>query len=244
MVLRAHMAIQSDMTIRSHTATRLYTTIRSHTTMRSQMILRAAMLLLSGLLTVNMGHAGDTSMDIHRQWSVCQYKTLASRKDECFAALSQQAQEQAESHPDRADYLIWSAMVDSSWAGVKDGMEALNLAGQAKSSLEKAIALDPHALNGAAYTILGVLYYQVPGWPLGFGDDKKAEQYLKTALKMNPASIDANFFYGDFLLKAGRKGEARQYLTSALNASPRPGREIADLGRRVEAEKALAQLKY
>ncbi|AUC42801.1 hypothetical protein D083_2452 [Dickeya solani RNS 08.23.3.1.A] len=213
-------------------------------TIRSHMILRSTLLLLSGLLTVNMGHASDMSMDIHRQWSVCQYKTLASRKEECFAALSQQAQEQAESHPARADYLIWSAMVDSSWAGVKDGMEALNLAGQAKSTLEKAIALDPHALNGAAYTILGVLYYQVPGWPLGFGDEKKAEQYLKTALKMNPANIDANFFYGDFLLKAGRKSEARQYLTAALNAAPRPGREIADLGRRAEAGKALVQLKY
>lgn len=218
--------------------------LRAHMIIRSHMILRTAMLLLGGLLTVNMGYASDTSMDIHRQWSVCQYKTLASRKEECFAALSQQAQEQAESHPDRADYLIWSAMVDSSWAGVKDGMEALNLAGQAKSTLEKAIALDPHALNGAAYTILGVLYYQVPGWPLGFGDEKKAEQYLKMALKINPASIDANFFYGDFLLKAGRKNEARQYLTAAQNAAPRPGREIADLGRRAEAEKALVQLKY
>ncbi|ATO35355.1 hypothetical protein DZA65_04301 [Dickeya dianthicola] len=207
-------------------------------------VIRPTILLLSGLLTVNIGHAGEMSMDIHRQWSVCQYKTPASRKEACFAALSQQAQEQAESHPARADYLIWSAMVDSSWAGVKDGMEALNLAGQAKSTLEKAIALDPHALNGAAYTILGVLYYQVPGWPLGFGDDKKAEQYLKTALKINPANIDANFFYGDFLLKAGRKSEARQYLTAALAAPPRPGREIADLGRRAETENALAQLKY
>ncbi|RNM09943.1 hypothetical protein EF878_00930 [Dickeya undicola] len=211
---------------------------------RSPRLLQATMLLLGGLLAIHMGYASAMSMDIHRQWSVCQYKTLPSRKDECFAALSQQAQEQVENHPDRADYLIWSAMVDSSWAGVKDGMDALNLAGQAKSTLEKAIALDPNALNGAAYTILGVLYYQVPGWPLGFGDDKKAEKYLKTALKINPANIDANFFYGDFLLKAGRKNEARQYLTTALNASPRSGREIADLGRHVEAEKALAQLKH
>ncbi|GAB7196540.1 hypothetical protein [Dickeya ananatis] len=60
---------------------------------------------------------------------------------------------------------------------------------------------------------------------------------------MNPTSIDANFFYGDFLLKAGRKSEARQYLSTALTVAPRPGREIADQGRRAEAEKALAQLR-
>ncbi|ACT08938.1 TPR repeat-containing protein [Dickeya chrysanthemi Ech1591] len=207
------------------------------------MTLRSMVLLLGGLLAADMVYASDMSMDIHRQWSVCQYKTPASQKEACFAALSQQAQELAENHPTRADYLIWSAMVESSWAGVKDGMEALNLAGQAKNLLEKAIVLDPQALNGAAYTILGVLYYQVPGWPLGFGDDKKAERYLKTALKISPASIDANFFYGDFLLKTGRKSEARQYLTTALATTPRPGREIADQGRRAEAEKALAQLR-
>ncbi|MGM3223492.1 tetratricopeptide repeat protein [Dickeya zeae] len=207
------------------------------------MTLRSMVLLFGGLLTTGMTYAADMSMDIHRQWSVCQYRTPASMKEACFATLSRQAQELAENYPNRADYLISSAMVESSWAGVKDGMEALNLAGQAKSLLEQAIVIDPQALNGAAYTILGVLYYQVPGWPLGFGDDKKAERYLKTALKMNPTSIDANFFYGDFLLKAGRKSEARQYLNTALTTAPRPGREIADQGRRAEAEKALAQLR-
>ena len=56
-------------------------------------------------------------------------------------------------------------------------------------------------LNGSVYTSLGSLYYQVPGWPIGFGSDKKAESYLKKALAVNPDGMDPNYFYGDFMLQ-------------------------------------------
>ena len=38
------------------------------------------------------------------------------------------------------------------------------------------MAIDPKALDGSAYASLGSLFYQVPGWPIGFGDDKKAAE--------------------------------------------------------------------
>ncbi|MFA3781275.1 hypothetical protein [Yersinia sp. 1652 StPb PI] len=75
----------------------------------------------------------------------------------------------------RADLLIWSAIVKSSWAGEKGGLGALDLVKDAKVKLELAIKLDANALDGSAYTSLGTLYYQVLGWPIGFGDKKQAE---------------------------------------------------------------------
>ncbi|MNY67214.1 Tetratricopeptide repeat protein [compost metagenome] len=82
----------------------------------------------------------------------------------------------------------------------------------------------------------------MPGWPVGFGDDEKAEQLLKQALAINPNGIDPNYFYGDFLLDQGRKDEARAYLDKALAAPSRPGREVADEGRRGEIRERLAKL--
>ncbi len=38
---------------------------------------------------------------------------------------------------------------------------------EARASLEAALKIAPEALDGSAYTSLGSLYYQVPGWPLG-----------------------------------------------------------------------------
>ena len=97
--------------------------------------------------------------------------------------------------------LIWAAIVKSSWAGAKGGLGALSLVKTAKRQLEQAIRQNPSALDGSAYTSLGSLYYQVPGWPVGFGDKAKAEQLLKQALAFNPNGIDPNFFYGDYLLE-------------------------------------------
>ncbi|WP_168641345.1 hypothetical protein [Dickeya sp. CFBP 2040] len=50
------------------------------------------MLLLGGLLIAVVAHASDISMDIHRQWLLCQYKTLATQKAPCIGTLSQQSQ--------------------------------------------------------------------------------------------------------------------------------------------------------
>ena len=58
----------------------------------------------------------------------------------------------------------------------------------------------------------------MPGWPIGFGDKKKAEEYLKKALAANPDGIDPNFFYGDFLLDKVRRLEIRE-IRMALRAS-------------------------
>ena len=70
----------------------------------------------------------------------------------------------------------------------------------------------------------------------------KAEQLLKQALAINPTGIDPNFCYGDFLLEQGDKAQAKIYLDKALAAPARPGREVADEGRKTEIRERLAKL--
>ena len=69
-----------------------------------------------------------------------------------------------------------------------------------------------------------------------------SEQLLKQALAINPTGIDPNFFYGDFLLEQGDKAQAKIYLDKALAAPARPGREVADEGRKTEIRERLAKL--
>lgn len=199
-------------------------------------------LLLTSVVPVS-ALANTTLADIQHDWSVCQYQTLEAKKEICFSALSQKAHNasQAQGNAD-APLLIWSGIIDSSWAGAKGGLGALSLVKEARSNLEKAIAIDPTALQGSAWTSLGALYYQVPGWPIGFGDKEKADQMLKKALAINPDGIDPNYFYGDFLLKDKKTEDAKRYLEKALKAPSRPGREIADSGRRRDIAKDLASI--
>ncbi|WP_139308730.1 tetratricopeptide repeat protein [Pantoea sp. 1.19] len=195
------------------------------------------------LLLVSVPAFAQPSLsDIQHRWATCQYRTPEKLKADCLQTLSGEADSASAAAPSRVDMLIWSAIVKSSWAGAKGGLGALSLVKDAKARLELALRLNANALDGSALTSLGALYYQVPGWPIGFGDKKQAEQLLKKALVMNPNGIDPNFFYGDFLLEEGRKQEAKTYLQKAQAAAPRPGREDADRGRQQEIASRLAQL--
>ena len=200
-----------------------------------------ACLSLTLITLPGLASAETTLTSLQQGWSVCQYRTLENQKQNCLSELSQQAHRLPDRESDPA-LLIWSAIIDSSWAGAKGGLGALSLVKQAKVDLEKSLAIDPHALQGSAYTSLGALYYQVPGWPIGFGDKKQAEVMLHKALAINPEGIDSNYFYGDFQLNQGNKQVARQYLEKALKDAPRPGREIADNGRHADIERDLSKL--
>jgi len=185
----------------------------------------------------------DAVAELQRDWEVTRYQTQSSEREKRFEALNAKAQKVVEAHPGRAEPLIWEGIIVSSLAGEKGGLGALSLAKQAKADYEQAIQIDAKALDGSAYNSLGVLYYKVPGWPLGFGDKAKAKELLLKALSLNPNGIDPNFFYGEYLVETKHPDDAVPYLERALQAPARPGRNIADTGRREEARALLAKIK-
>lgn len=173
-------------------------------------------------------------------WAVARYRTPEKQQDEAFKRLASEADQVVAGHEGRAEPLVWKAIILSSHAGAVGGLGALGKVKEARRLLEQAEAIDPAALDGSIYTSLGSLYYQVPGWPVGFGSDEQAEKYLKKALSINPDGIDPNYFYGDYLLEQKRYEEAARYLEKALQAPDRPDRALADEGRREEARTRLA----
>lgn len=196
-------------------------------------------------LPVNaQGSVEDGISRLQHQWAVIKYQTPDSDQQvDQMKALAGQADQLTAAFPDRAEPLIWSAIIKSTEAGMKGGMGALGLAKQARRELEQAIAINGSALNGSAYTSLGSLYYQVPGRPIGFGSKKKARTNLQQALTLNPDGIDANYFYGDFLIHRKKYDEAIAVFEHALAAPARPARPIADQGRREEINIALQEAR-
>ncbi|RRV64570.1 hypothetical protein EGI99_20390 [Stutzerimonas stutzeri] len=204
----------------------------------------ALMLALASQLSFALSPAGESSLrQIQTHWAEINYQTPEAKREAAFAKLADEAKLVVAGEPNAAELHVWHGIVLSTWAGAKGGLGALALVKQAKAEFEKAIELDATALDGSAYTSLASLYYQVPGWPIGFGDEDKAEALFQQALALNPNGIDPNYFHGDFLLRQKRYGEARTALEKALAAPARPGREVADAGRRDEARALLAQVK-
>ena len=186
----------------------------------------------------------DNSLDVEIEqlqhaWAKANYQTAKEGQETSFKALSEQAHQVTVANPGHAEPMIWEAIILSGYAKAKGGLGALKIAEQSRDLLLLAEKINPQALNGSAYTSLGSLLYKVPGWPIGFGDKKKARFYLEKALQINPTGIDTNYFYGDFLLSQGEQAKAVEYFKKALNAPPRPGREDADAGRKAEIQEAL-----
>ena len=191
------------------------------------------------LLALTIEAAQDPGFDaelaaIQQAWAVANYENAGDARERALASLEVTAADLASRNPARAEALIWKGIVESTHAGAKGGLGALSLAKKARASLEAALKLDPKALDGSAYTSLGTLYYKVPGFPLGFGDREKADQLLHKALEINPDGIDPNFFYAELQYERGNYAEALRSLEKASKAAPRPGRELADRGRRQE----------
>ena len=206
-------------------------------------------LLLSAALTfVAAAPAFADSCDDHVRalqgaWEHITYEVPKSSRTAEMEKLSAQADGYVKHCPGRAEPLIWDAIVTASAGGLKGGLGGLGMAKAAKAMLEQAERINPTALDGSVYTSLGSLYTQVPGAPIGFGDKAKARTYLQKALAANPNGIDANYFMGDYLMRQHDYAGAVRYLTKALNAPPRPGRDLADRGRRSEVQALLQRAR-
>jgi tetratricopeptide (TPR) repeat protein len=203
----------------------------------------ASALAVIGLSSAQAATIESAVAELQREWELIRYQAPVPEREKRFEALAAKAHAVSESFGGRSEPLVWEGIIVSSWAGEKGGLGALGLVKQAKALYEKAIQLDGNVLDGSAYSSLGVLYYKVPGWPLGFGDKAKAQELLQKALAINPQGIDANFFYGEYLLETRRPDEAVTYLERAVQAPPRVGRTLADSGRRDEARALLAKAR-
>ncbi len=185
----------------------------------------------------------EALLQLQQGWARANYATPEASQEQAFDKLVKQADRLAGDYPQRAEPLVWKAIILSTEAGVVGGLGALGKAKAARKLLQRAEGIDPRALKGSIYTSLGSLYYKVPGWPIGFGDDDKAGAYLKKALSINPDGIDPNYFYADYLYEQGDYIQAKKYAERARRAAPRKHRPLADRGRRQDIQALLTRLQ-
>lgn len=204
--------------------------------------------LIALLFAANTAFAETTPLDaaiekLQHDWATANYKAADKDKEAVFKKLSEEAHQVTAANPGRAEPLIWEAIILSGYAKYKGVFGDAGVAEQARDLLFEAEKIDPNALNGSIYTTLGSLHYKVPGWPIGFGDKKKARAYLEKSLQINPDGIDPNYFMGDFLLERNDRIKALEYLKKALNAPARPGREDADEGRKADIQADIRKIE-
>ena len=204
----------------------------------------SAALMVASAATASNNPAMDAAVKrINDEWAHIRYQVRD--RDEQYReldALAAQAAQVAARYPGRAEPLLWQGIVTSEEAARASMLHQLGLARQARDILEHAQAIDPNIADGGVKMSLGVLYYRVPGFPIGFGSTTKARALLEAALRQNPAGLDNNFFYADFLNDEGQPAKARVYAARGLQAPANPARPVWDAGRRAELRALLAKI--
>jgi tetratricopeptide (TPR) repeat protein len=165
-------------------------------------------------------------------------------------SLGQQADALAEQDPDNTEVVIWDGIITSERAslanehgGLTGPVRALQYATRARDLLDRMEKKDPKAFDAGAPTSLGVLYYRVPGFPMGFGDKKKARHYLEEAVRNAPNGLDAHYFYGDFLQEQGEYAKSAEVLKHALTLPAHPERPIWDKNRRIVIQELIEKVQ-
>ena len=176
---------------------------------------------------------------LHDEWADIFYRLPEDEQARKYEVLLPKVQTLVERYPKEAEPLIIEAFVLCTYAATEFNLGSLRKVERARELLLKSIALNPTSMDGSAYVTLGNLYYRLPGWPISYGDDDQARQYLETALKLFPDALDTNYFYGDFLTGQGEFRQALPYLEKANKAPVRPNSLLSDLKLKEELKHRL-----
>ena len=153
------------------------------------------------------------------------------------------AEDLAMKNEDNAGFQMMAGFYNAQYAGYTGGVGALKYAKAARKYLEKSTEIDPSIYGASAHSVLGTIYYQVPGWPIGFGDKKKALKNYQTALQLSPDGMDSNFTYGEYLFNQKKYAEARTYFEKAKLAPARKDRPKADVFAHEALQKYIAEIE-
>lgn len=203
-------------------------------------------LIILGLLFLYLpaqAEVNDEIKQLQQEWAQIKYTLDKKEHEVALEKLAAKAAAIREGQLANADVHLWEGIILSTYAGAIGSLRALETVTQSRDALELSIKIDPNASNGAAHTYLGTLYYLVPEWPIAFGDFEMAKEYLDKAIKLNPDDIDANYFYADFLRKQKKYVDAEITFNKAINAPARPGRDLADEGRRNDAKIGIEKVR-
>ncbi|MFB0875055.1 MULTISPECIES: tetratricopeptide repeat protein [unclassified Sphingobium] len=205
-------------------------------------VVLAAMVAMALPAAAQAGMSDDVK-SINDNWARISYQMNgSSHQTVALDKLARLADITVARYPGQADPLMWQGIVVSEQANRANIFHKLSLATRARDILARAYAIDPQAGNGGAAMSLGVLYYKVPGSPIGFGDNDRARKLLQQALALDPNGLDANYFWGDYLYNQGDKAGAKVALAKALRAPHDPARPVWDAGRRGEVQALLRKI--
>ncbi len=109
------------------------------------------------------------------------------RKEQQWAADSgyKLAEKALKAHPNHPEVVYYYATIGLCYLDFHR-MQAIFLVNDLLKAFHEARELKPEVDDGGPDRSLGILYHELPGWPVGKGDDEKSLFHLKEAVRLAP----------------------------------------------------------
>ncbi len=114
-----------------------------------------------------------------------------------------------------AEGRFWLAGNMGSYGEVRGVLKSLSLVKPIRHELNEIIKIDPTYDHGAAYRVLGVVDYKVPGF--AGGSKKRALENLTKSLGMGPETGFNRYYMAEYYWTMGDKIKALEHLTVLEN---------------------------
>jgi tetratricopeptide (TPR) repeat protein len=138
----------------------------------------------------------------------------------------------ADAHYWHGAILLHTAEAESSYGRMKEGL----------TEMEAAAKLDPRVDSGGPDRMIGRIYQEAPGWPIGLGSRSKAIGFYKKSLEIAPESRLTHLWIAETYSADGQTDNARTEAAKAAEGKPRPGHEKEDKENIQKAQELLKKL--
>ena len=183
-------------------------------------------------------------LSYQQEWARLTFEEENKEKQQVgFDTLLERVEKTLKEKPSSADMRIWLAKLKMEKASSLGLFKRDDMNKEALALLEQATLINPKALDGYGYALLGHLYNSADVWPFSFGNRVKAKGYLLKALALDPDNLEANYFYGLYLKQYEGLESANPYFKKALEAKQYPDRKTAYLGLRDMIREAMKEEK-
>lgn len=160
---------------------------------------------------------------------------------EFFTKGKNYGQEATKLYPDRWEAHYWLGVCLGRYGETKGVLKTLFLIKPIKKEMETVLRFNPD--HAGAHHVLGVLYRKAPGKPLSLGNKKKALQFARKAVELDPQSLKYKVGLAEAYLALDKKEEARTTLEETLSMPPNPQYESESFEEKEAALKLLENLK-
>jgi len=209
----------------------------------TRLLLLIALLILSRASLANAQSDFDTALvRLAQEYSAAKSTKLSvDQQIEAFDALRVDAEKVAKTYHERPEPLVWQAWALCEYAKAVKNFGSLFAFRKARDNLVQALAIDPKVFNGKPWITLAQLYHYLPPFPLSYGSKRKAREYYRIGLGLNPSDCEGNYHWAVLLAGDEEYDAALQHLETAARAEQQKPEELAYMKPRIDT--LLAEIK-